>query len=448
MPENADANLTSRERFLAIVREAQKICARARGIVIYGSGDVLPKILGFLDQVGASGKLLGIFDDNPSKWGLRYGGLKVSAATAEGVGRADLVIPTFPTYGPKLERLDPTGRADILEGFILDYALSVLNRDLNTLTWLITSACNSRCTICGYWRSPPVHLGAEIIVRTINEYPQTNHYLSGGECFCHPEWRRILGGIRRTEHILLLTNGLLPERTWEAADAFGIRKFSISLDGGPETYERVRGLDGYRRVLRTIRGLRDRPGTAVTVSLVIAPPTTVADFQHVEALCREWGLYLSVIIYREWPQFTDIPRLDEAVAHFADFLDPINRSPVVSDLDRRFYNTYLAWHAGRLRMPCTSGFTKVYIDEQGDVRWCADRLGPEDRLGNVNELPLGEILRSSRFDRIADRLHDCNGCWNRSFRRFDMSCHWASLMAQMAEADQGKPTPLPATTST
>lgn len=438
--------------FAELIDQTRQAMDQAQSIVIYGVGNIFPKVWSFVHETGNAAKVSAILDDQPGKGRMTRGTLRVQPPTRSVLENADIIVFTFPTYEGCLRRLglDP-GRPGIVRGDLLDYALTLSRRELNTISWIITSACNSRCNICGYWRSPQVHLDIDRVADTINAYPRTNHYIAGGETYCHPQWQTLFQRIRVKDDILVLTNGLLPEQIWKSCDQHGIVKFSVSLDGGPRAYQRIRGVDGYDRVVRTLRGLVKRPGTTVIVAIVIGPFTELEDFEHVEALCRELGLYLAPIIYREWQQFEGLPTAEIMLKKLPQFSELLHRSPVVSDLDRRFCDTYVAWYHGRLRAPCTSGYTKVCINERGQVTWCTDKLDPQHHLGNLYEASLPDIMASERFNKIAAELRDCNDCWNRSFRRFDVSCHWDRIAARLGndnpppQTGPAKPSPTPST---
>jgi len=419
------------EQFGEIIEQARSACQDARRVVIWGCGNVFPKIHTFLKNTGNIGKLATIVDDNPAKHRLVVDGVAVTRPTAGDLEPADLIIFTFPGYLRCLERigLSIDGRR-ILDGSMLDYALSVIDRQLNTICWSITSACNSRCAICPYWRSRVVHLDVGIAAETMNAYPETNHHILGGETFCHPGWRDLLRRVRIKDNILLLTNGLLPERAWEARDEFGITRFSVSLDGGPKSYRKIRGVDGYDKVVRTLRGLSKRSNTSTVAAMVITPFTTLDDFFTVEALCRELGLFFSISVYFEWPGFDDLPKRQEVVNRLSQFVEPVNASELIGETDRRFFNSYMDWHSGKLSLPCTAGLTIDVINERGDVYWCIFKLDPEYRVGNIIETNLSEILTSERFDRVADKLYPCNECWSSTARRFDLACQWRRLQEQ------------------
>lgn len=411
-----------RGQFDQVLRQARRACNRASTIVLYGYGSVFPRIRTFLDETGNAHKLAAIVDDSPSKCGLNAGALTVQVPTREKLADADVLIFTFPEYNNILERFD-LHRPTVLEGDMLEYALTVAEHSLNTICWMATSACNSRCTICGYWRSEPVHLDPDLVAATINAFPQTNHHLLGGEFFCHPHWQTILRQVHNTGYVLVLTNGLDPAAAWAAHDEFGITRYSISLDGGRESYRRIRGLDAYDTVVSTIRGLARREGTSINLAMVITPFSTLEDFHTVENLCKELGLYFSVAVYYQWEQFDRLPTVDSAVRRLSQFADAVNASEVLGGLDRRFLNTYMDWRAGKLSPPCTTGMTAVVINERGDVLWCTHKPDPADRLGNIGQAPLADIVRSDRFDRVAGRLYHCNDCWSATCRRFDLSNH-------------------------
>ena len=55
----------------------------------------------------------------------------------------------------------------------------------------------------------------------------------------------------------LLSNGLFPERVIEYVSLYQPSHLYLSLDGDRETYQRMRGRDGYDKVMRVVRELKD-----------------------------------------------------------------------------------------------------------------------------------------------------------------------------------------------
>jgi MoaA/NifB/PqqE/SkfB family radical SAM enzyme len=417
-------------------------------VVIYGCGDLFGRVQDFVARCGCSEKVSAIVDDHPGKVGRRIGKLAVMPlaeavrsdlrSADEAIDSADggtVWLMTFPSYRQNFDRLGVAVPADRVEAYAVDIAETLLAGGVHTICWLTTSACNSRCTICDYWQRPAVHLSAERIVETMQALPNTNHYLSGGEFFCHPQWKTILSGAPKPERVLVISNGLLPERVLQAADQYGVRQFSLSLDGARGAYQRIRGVDGYDRVIRTLGELKKRPGTTITLMICLSPWTSVEDVRHVEGVCREYGLQMAPLIYRTFGVFGQHGPLEQALAKYDAFLEVLNGSPVVCDLDRRFIALHRAWHAGRISLPCTSGLIRSNITEAGDVFWCADRYDDSGRLGNLYDASLPELMQSPRATTMANALCGCNECWNRSCRRYDLDLHWSQVLEQLKTPD-------------
>lgn len=436
-----------RESLCANIVQAEAACRSARRVVIYGCGDLFGRVKEFLSQCGCEQKVVAIIDDHPGKVGRTIDGLAVQtlaraltpgmgdAAAATDLADEDTVwMMTFPSYRRNFERVGAMLPRNLVEAYAVDIAQTLLGGNLNTICWLTTSACNSRCVFCDFWKSESRHLSAERIVETMQALPNTSHYLSGGEFFCHPQWRTILAGAPKPERLLLISNGLLSDRLAQTVDQYGVRQFSISLDGDREAYRRIRGVDGYDRVMRSLTLLKQRSGVTITLMICLSPWTTVEDLRHVERVCRDRGLQMAPLIYRSFGLFGQNAPVEEAMAKYDDFLAVLNSSPVVCDLDRRFVTLHRDWHAGRIAIPCTAGLIRSNITETGDVFWCADRYDESGRLGNINDTPLTELVASAKARKIADDLHDCNRCWNRSCRRYDLDLHWSDVRTQLASS--------------
>lgn len=123
---------------------------------------------------------------------------------------------------------------------------------------VLTERCNSRCGMCEYWKSEPARSLAEAEVRDFWERRVKQRpgfvTLSGGEPLLYPELFSLAEYFRpRTDNLVISTNGLLLGDHYQAvADHFD--KVIVSLDGStPETYKRVRGVDGFDSVTGAAR---------------------------------------------------------------------------------------------------------------------------------------------------------------------------------------------------
>ncbi|MCA9909777.1 MAG: radical SAM protein, partial [Anaerolineae bacterium] len=130
---------------------------------------------------------------------------------------------------------------------------------LPILILYLTDGCNSRCITCDIWRNPRRNMSLEL-VETIAEACQELRVkwllLSGGEAMQHPGWPGIAQRFREAGiYVMLLTNGLLLRKQAEAVIA-SVDEVIVSLDGGTaETYQAIRGVDGFDLVLEGIRAV-------------------------------------------------------------------------------------------------------------------------------------------------------------------------------------------------
>lgn len=126
------------------------------------------------------------------------------------------------------------------------------------LTFFLTHQCNLRCKMCGQWGDAGVHrsadaaglkdwLAADDAFRVIDEVAafRPGITLFGGEPLLHPQFLDIAGYVKkRGLHGVVITNGTLLIRFAKELVAMGWDELNISIDGGKELHEKIRGLPG------------------------------------------------------------------------------------------------------------------------------------------------------------------------------------------------------------
>ncbi|HCF61418.1 MAG TPA: hypothetical protein DFS52_25900 [Myxococcales bacterium] len=138
-------------------------------------------------------------------------------------------------------------------------------RPLRDVVLEVTNACNLRCGHCGSTSGRPRadELSFEEIARILREVRALGCEeltVIGGEALIRPDWSEIGAAVVDLGmRLVLITNGLLigePER----ARLRELRPFivGVSVDGAsPETYRRMRGVDGFDRVMDLLHRLCD-----------------------------------------------------------------------------------------------------------------------------------------------------------------------------------------------
>src|SRR5690606_14952842 len=117
-------------------------------------------------------------------------------------------------------------------------------------------------------------------------------------------WLEVVRAIRRRSMVCTLTSGgrgITPELARAAADA-GVQSVSVSIDGGPETHDRLRGLAGaHRSALRALDALRqvDIP-VAVSTAVIRVSQCALDEVRRVarDHGCHGWQGCLAVPMAR------------------------------------------------------------------------------------------------------------------------------------------------------
>ena len=282
-------------------------------------------------------------------------------------------------------------------------------RQLTRIAVYATNRCNSRCRTCGQWRAEPkIDLPADVVLAVLRS-PALSRFatmeIEGGEFLLHPEAERILEGLRGRRYTLV-TNGLLSDELIAAVRAYRIPAVAVSLDGPPATYARVRGVDGYDPVVRTIEALRGL--TDLSIIFTFSPWNGRADYEHVRDRCRAWGIPLGYNIYSD-------------MAYFDTEVSPASISFETDSAGRPVANPYFAsynrWLAGELNLPCRSIRNRVVVYPDGRVPLCQQL---DISLGNVLDRPLVAIWRDRRTVELQREHTGCNGCWVSYHRPFDL----------------------------
>jgi MoaA/NifB/PqqE/SkfB family radical SAM enzyme len=261
----------------------------------------------------------------------------------------------------------------------------------------VTNKCNSRCKICSIWRHQPKNELEPDVIEKIFISPFTRgaeHSLTGGEFFLHSRWEEILKLANKYKiNYTIFTNGLLTETITYAVKKFKIPNISISLDGTPSTYKEVRGIDGYTKVIETIKKIKDR--TRISLTYVANPLNTEYDLLHVKNIVKKYNLNLNIVLFETRLLFK--PNLEGQTNY--DYL---------KNEKRGFIQSFFLWREGKLNIPCWSIFLVLNIMPNGDVILCQNK---NIKLGNLYEVPLEKIWISKKTKNIQKKYLKCNECW-------------------------------------
>lgn len=268
----------------------------------------------------------------------------------------------------------------------------------------LTNRCNSRCIMCGHWQQRPKYdLAVEVIEKLLHDknVDSNSFLIEGGEALLHPKIEEILALFKDRRYVFL-SNGLLPERLARLVEKFKISQVVISLDGDRKTYKKIRGVDGYDKVLQAVSLLKGK--TDLGLAYTITPWNNLAGFLHVKKICEEnkISLCLSVFANMEYmgQNRPEIP------------IDPY------FDKNENLYITYYnSWVNGQVNIPCFFMRISSIIHPNGDVILCQRK---NIVLGNLYKRSFSQIWNSGKTIAIQKKHQGCNLCWTSSHRSFDV----------------------------
>ncbi|MFH0807436.1 MAG: radical SAM protein, partial [Elusimicrobiota bacterium] len=133
------------------------------------------------------------------------------------------------------------------------------------VTLFLTYRCNLRCKMCGQWGEAGVtkKQGREILKQELNFQDlkklveelalfKPNITLFGGEPLLFTECVELAAYIKeKGMHSLMITNGSLLENFAEGLVNAGLDELNLSLDGGRELHDHIRGMPGlFERIMK------------------------------------------------------------------------------------------------------------------------------------------------------------------------------------------------------
>jgi MoaA/NifB/PqqE/SkfB family radical SAM enzyme len=284
------------------------------------------------------------------------------------------------------------------------------------ITWplpiFITDRCNSKCQTCHIWKKKPLDMDLEIVKKILNDKvvtKRTSFIIAGGEPLLHPRFKEIMALFQGREY-LFLSNGLLADKVIKTVREFRVQHLGISLDGTPETYKRVRGVDGYSKVEKVVRELRDE--VSIYVNFVVNPWNTRADLKHVIEFCNKYGVHLLIGYYQNIPYFDTT----QHAGHLWEFTDLLTH-PDLLTVRHPYFSLYHEWVIGNLRIPCFGVLLRPSIRTNGDVDLCEGRASV---IGNLYEQSLEEIWTSKKTRALQIQSFGCSACWGDDQRPKDI----------------------------
>lgn len=289
------------------------------------------------------------------------------------------------------------------------------HKRLSQLMLYATTACQSRCQHCSIWRKPHEHLTLTDIKRIMQSRCVTRSTtvgLEGGEFILHPQAEVILKWFANNHrNYTLLSNGLAPDRLVSLVQRYTPKHLYLSLDGPRATYQHMRGVDGYDKVIQVIEQLHDI--LPLSLMFCLSPWNGIEDMRHVAEVAKRYGIDLRIGIYSTMSFFDTTRGLLPAEGFAARIPDIIRHT----DQNYDYLALYEQWRSGQLHLPCHSIRSQLVVHSNGDVPLCQNL---DVVLGNIHDTSLDAIFNSSQACATQHEYgRNCNGCWINFHRKYD-----------------------------
>nr|WKF60219.1 Putative mycofactocin radical SAM maturase MftC [Paraburkholderia busanensis] len=310
------------------------------------------------------------------------------------------------------------------------------------VVWEITLACDLKCLHCGSraGRRRPDELNTQECLDVIDSLARLGTRevsLIGGEAYLRKDWIQLIKAIRSHGMYCAIQTGgrnLNPARLAAAVEA-GLNGVGVSLDGLAPLHDKVRNVPGaFGRAVDTLKRAR-AAGLATSVNTQIGAQT-MADLPAlmdtiIELGATHWQIQLTV-----------------AMGNAADndelLLQPYQLQelmPLLADLYKRgldhgllmnvgnnigYYGPYEhLWRGfGDERVHwtgCSAGQQVIALEADGTVKGCPSLATVGFAGGNVRDLSLEEIWRTSEAIHFG-RLRSVDDLWG-----FCRSCYYADV---------------------
>ena len=173
------------------------------------------------------------------------------------------------------------------------------HKRLSQLMIYTTTACQSRCKHCNIWQKKVEHLSLDDIRRIMQSKcitKRTTVGLEGGEFILHPQAAEIMAWFHEHHpNYTLLSNCLAPRRVIDVVRLYQPRHLYVSLDGDRETYQLMRGRDGYDRVIHVVEALKDE--VPLSLMFCLSPWNSFDDMAFVIDIAKHYGVDVRIGIY-------------------------------------------------------------------------------------------------------------------------------------------------------
>ena len=308
---------------------------------------------------------------------------------------------------------------------------------LNDITIEITNHCQLHCQHCGIWAEKERHeMSASMIVRMMREllacYRMKFVSITGGEPFLNRNCGRVLKAMSflrergDIDQFGVYSNAAYFEGVRRVFTAYGQHLkgmyMGISIDGTPQTHDRLRGVGAYQKTLKTIEWLSENYGKDIILDFKFTiNRVNHAELGDVYRLAKQYNARfypkimedgVSDYYHRhEMPETGSLSTLSAGMIECVQQQVAEMLSEDYRGIDRKLVEAMMVLLIGGRKCikACATPAKSLFINSRRNVYPCL-YMSPAGKVGLHGELPPDlDQVRQLHTDNAAKG--DCPGCF-------------------------------------
>ncbi|CAA9200513.1 radical SAM/SPASM domain-containing protein [Flavobacterium collinsii] len=318
------------------------------------------------------------------------------------------------------------------------------------VVWEITLACNLKCSHCGSraGKVRPGELTTEQcfdVIDSLKRLGTREISIIGGEAFLRKDWIEIIERIHQSGIECSMQSGAynLNEERIISAKKAGINNIGVSIDGMPDTHNKIRGRrDSFEHAVNCLALLKKHNITS-SVNTVITKRSKNEMNELLDVLIennvKNWQIQLAVAMGNAVDHSDELIVQPYELIDFYDDLIVIYRKALAHNIliqagnNIGYFGPYEhIWRQGNEKYytGCSAGHTGIGIEADGKIKGCPSLPTSAYTGGNVKDMALEDIWKYSEemvFSRYRNKEElwgGCKGCYYESSCL--AGCTWTS----------------------
>lgn len=308
------------------------------------------------------------------------------------------------------------------------------------LIYQVTTACNSRCRMCGIWKTKPEN---ELLLREFEHFlghPFMSRIkwvnLTGGEPFIRKDLVQLVKALKdrcpELELVAIPTNGFLTRKVVETVQELlelpgrkVLINVNVSIDAiGAKHDELRRTPGGYEKALATLdelMRLQLSEPLFETGTETVVMDHNISDIRAIYSTLKEHTPHVNLTPAILSPYYNpgedDCGRMSEqTVNQLVKFLMELRlKEPAYAYYYTRVSELLTGPHLRKRAFPCLGGYKTMYLDARGNVYPCLMLPIPKFSFGNIRDAPIDELWLGDKAKDLRRRLKGhlfCIRCTN------------------------------------